>query len=246
MEFTYNESRTCKRGIIFTRTIFLLFHLFSIYYDYDNIKKDKYFTYYLFTILSIFMSLCNNIRYEYAHYKILGYTFASHEEFIEWKNKHQFKNISFLLLFFEQGIHIWFFVETCTTFEIRTERLFYCISILIIYIYTILTTVLMVGVFIFCCSLNISMMDFFLSNDHRNYNHNENPNREHDQVLNNSHSINTLNIVIYVDNTKECCICLDKNNNEWIRTQCNHEFHKTCINGWYETTNTCPICRHSL
>ena len=249
MEFTYNESRTCKRGIIFTRTIFLLLHLFSIYYDYDNIKKDKYFTYYLFTILSIFLSLCNNIRYEYAHYKILGYTFTSLEEFTQWKEKHQFKNISYVLIVFELSMHIYFVINTITTFSIDKRQILYSVSYLIIYTYTMITTVIMICIFIVCCSLNLYMSicsSFWNYNSNSNPNPNPNLNGERDAVLNNVHSINTLNIVIYIDDKKECCICLDKNNNEWIRTQCNHEFHKTCINSWYETTNTCPVCRHNL
>lgn len=245
MEFTYNESRKCKRSIIVTKIIFLLFHFFSVCYDYNNIKKDKYFTYYLLTLLSIFMSICNNIRYEYAYYKISGYIFTSPGEFIQWKNKNQLKNILCLLLFFEQGTHVWFVIETITSFRIVTEHLFYCVSILIIYAYTLITIILALGVFIFCCIFNFSMIEIYLLHER----HDRNMNISDSQVLNNvdnTNNINVLNTVIYIDNTKECCICLDKNNNEWIRTQCNHEFHKTCINNWYNTVNTCPVCRSNL
>ena len=248
MEFTYNESRSCKHRIICIRSLFLLFHLFSIYYDFNNIQKDKYFTYYLLTLLSIFLCICNNIRYEYAHFKILGYTFTSRHEFIQWKKTRHLKYLTLFLSCYEQGIHIFFFIQTITTFNFFKEKVCYFISCLILYIYTVLTTIVLIGIFIFCCSLNISMIDFFLSNEINNRNRNSESDQsdQSDQILNNMNNINIINNVIYIDEKKECCICLDKTNNEWIRTQCNHEFHKTCINDWYRTKNTCPICRSNL
>ena len=47
----------------------------------------------------------------------------------------------------------------------------------------------------------------------------------------------------------ECAICLDDEipQNSIARTQCNHYFHKDCINDWVETgNNTCPICRSRI
>lgn len=52
----------------------------------------------------------------------------------------------------------------------------------------------------------------------------------------------------------ECCICCEKvKPNEYIRElNCNHTFHKKCIDKWLlhtmkerETVN-CPICRHTI
>jgi hypothetical protein len=249
MEFTYNNNRRCKKRIIFTKIAILLFNLFSIYYDYDNIKKDKFFTYYLLTLLSSFLSLCNSIRYEYAYYKILGHTFRSPEEFLQWKNEQRFKNITFILIVFEQSTHLYFVINTVTTFNVDKTQILYSTSYLIIYVYTILITTIMLSILIFCCLLDIFIRFVSLiQNCIPNHNPNPNPNRNGQQepVLNSINSINTLDTVIYIDDKKECCICLDKNNNEWIRTQCNHDFHKTCINDWYKTKNTCPVCRNNL
>lgn len=249
MEFTYNESRLCKRKIITIRSAFLLFHLFSIYYDFNNIEKDKYFTYYLLTLLSIFLCICNSIRYEYAYNKILGHTFESHEEFIEWKKTHSLKYLTVFLDGYEKGISIFFFVNTITIFSFFKKSIFYDVSCFIIYIYTALTTVVLIACCCFCCSLNISMIDCFLSNDIYN------DNSESIEPLNTISTINTIsaisaintiNTVIYIDDKKECCICLDKNMTDWVRTPCDHEFHKKCINDWYNTKNTCPICRSNL
>lgn len=239
MEFTYNESRTCKHKILTIRSAFFLFHLFSIYYDYNNIEKDKYFTYYLLTLLSIFLCICNNIRYEYGYSKIIGRTFASHEEFIQWKKIHSLKYLTLLFNCYEKGISIFFFVVTISKFRFFEKKVFFDVSCFIIYIDTVVSTVVIIGICIFCCSLNISMIDFFLSNDSYDYNDNS----ESIEMINN---INTIDNVIYIDDTKECCICLDKNINEWVSTSCNHEFHKECINDWRKTKNTCPICRSNL
>lgn len=39
-----------------------------------------------------------------------------------------------------------------------------------------------------------------------------------------------------------CSICLDTlDNNDIIKTNCNHIFHKSCLINW---TKNCPICRH--
>lgn len=42
----------------------------------------------------------------------------------------------------------------------------------------------------------------------------------------------------------ECPICFDPLDSEAKLTlKCNHVFHETCIQGWFERQPTCPICR---
>lgn len=46
-----------------------------------------------------------------------------------------------------------------------------------------------------------------------------------------------------------CSICRgDIENGDIIRTinTCNHSFHQTCIDKWFEDKNTCPVCRCNL
>ncbi len=55
------------------------------------------------------------------------------------------------------------------------------------------------------------------------------------------------NIIYLKQNIGECVICLDdidifeniKNLN------CNHKFHKECIDLWLQEKNTCPLCRQN-
>jgi SUMO ligase MMS21 Smc5/6 complex component len=44
----------------------------------------------------------------------------------------------------------------------------------------------------------------------------------------------------------ECSICLEVNNNQIIKTACNHEFHEKCLFEWMKISMTCPICRGGI
>jgi hypothetical protein len=49
----------------------------------------------------------------------------------------------------------------------------------------------------------------------------------------------------------ECSICQDhtppNNEVEWrILRHCNHRFHRSCIDTWFERNAHCPVCRHDI
>jgi hypothetical protein len=49
-----------------------------------------------------------------------------------------------------------------------------------------------------------------------------------------------------LNETKECLICIEnfKDDDDVIKIECNHIFHKNCIKSWLcEESNKCPICR---
>ena len=47
-----------------------------------------------------------------------------------------------------------------------------------------------------------------------------------------------------IENNDECTICLSNDlDNEWVKLNCQHIFHRTCISEWLSINNTCPICR---
>jgi len=51
---------------------------------------------------------------------------------------------------------------------------------------------------------------------------------------------------LHLNENKECLICIEDFNDEddVIKIQCNHIFHKNCIKSWVcEESNKCPICR---
>jgi hypothetical protein len=49
----------------------------------------------------------------------------------------------------------------------------------------------------------------------------------------------------------ECSICQDhagpNNQTEWrILRHCNHRFHRSCIDTWFQRNAHCPVCRHDI
>ena len=46
----------------------------------------------------------------------------------------------------------------------------------------------------------------------------------------------------------ECSICLEqyKLNEKIIQLDCDHIFHKECLNLWLKKNNSCPICRDNI
>ena len=51
---------------------------------------------------------------------------------------------------------------------------------------------------------------------------------------------------------KECIICFEELNKEpqsgnnidfFVKTPCNHKFHKKCLRDWMVEKNECPVCR---
>ncbi|XP_010532451.1 PREDICTED: RING-H2 finger protein ATL81-like [Tarenaya hassleriana] len=51
------------------------------------------------------------------------------------------------------------------------------------------------------------------------------------------------------DQAMECSICLSELSDEYtVRfiTPCHHAFHTDCIDLWFESHKTCPVCRYEL
>lgn len=47
---------------------------------------------------------------------------------------------------------------------------------------------------------------------------------------------------------KDCSICMSEiQKNEYVRTLgCTHYFHKKCVDRWFKTNMTCPMCRTNV
>ena len=44
-------------------------------------------------------------------------------------------------------------------------------------------------------------------------------------------------------NLEECSICLNKIENDFYKTDCNHRFHRKCYEKWMNYNINCPLCR---
>ena len=51
-----------------------------------------------------------------------------------------------------------------------------------------------------------------------------------------------------VKSSQECSVCLEKfvKNDDIIRTECHHMFHKSCLETNLIFSNSCPLCRKGI
>ncbi|XP_037923113.1 E3 ubiquitin-protein ligase RHA2B-like [Hermetia illucens] len=47
----------------------------------------------------------------------------------------------------------------------------------------------------------------------------------------------------YVDNSRECTICISNITSDLTYLDCGHAFHRRCIRKWLNTSDTCPNCK---
>jgi hypothetical protein len=225
--FVYDEKRSCKICLLFTKFMFFIFHFVSLCLCFDYIEKRN-IGYYTITILSICMCICNNIYYEYGYIKNYERRFASLETFMEWNQNRKMPRLTCSLECFETVTHSVFFVKSWSIginpFE-NEKLILYRLSCLFLNLYTIILLFILCCACICVCSIDISSRIFSISY----------VNRSQQQPMN-----------VCIDEQKECCICMDKNTQEWIETPCVHSFHRECLNGWIQTNRTCPICRSPL
>ena len=66
---------------------------------------------------------------------------------------------------------------------------------------------------------------------------------EHNHICDNCVFVNHLNKKTLED-IGDCSICLKKMYcNDSVKTECDHTFHKMCIETWLKSKDTCPLCR---
>ena len=73
------------------------------------------------------------------------------------------------------------------------------------------------------------------------------------QTINNeiyNYRYNTVKIINDFEN-EDCSICLEKlydqeNNKEIISLECNHLFHKECVDPWIINNRNCPLCKRNI
>jgi hypothetical protein len=105
---------------------------------------------------------------------------------------------------------------------------------------------------LFCISYTIATACKICSNynnDNDNDNNNDNDNDNEQTLLPDTSQIKK-EIIKFTEemNDKECSICLEefKKDEELTEIECNHYFHSECINDWFKSNGTCPLCRLGL
>ena len=49
-----------------------------------------------------------------------------------------------------------------------------------------------------------------------------------------------------INSNEGCSICLSKVNKPICKTKCGHNYHITCIKGWLDKNDSCPLCREKI
>ena len=115
------------------------------------------------------------------------------------------------------------------------------------------------------CIKSIQNMCIYLINNNNNNNNNNTDSHENtynsdsdDEDYNyNPVKIKIINVNDFIINmddynelkTENCSICIElieNDNNEIIKLNCNHVFHKDCLSPWLVNENTCPLCRQTV
>lgn len=83
-----------------------------------------------------------------------------------------------------------------------------------------------------------SDVDYDSDVDYESYNISDN-----DDELESVSDLNSL--IITSDQIKNdvCVICFCQLHETVIQTKCNHQYHLTCIEQWYQIKNLCPLCK---
>ena len=227
-EFIYDDYRICKKLDVFFKFIGLIFYTTSLTMCYK-----PYF--YIIMIFAMFLSIINNIRYEYAHFKRYGTIFSSINEYDIWKKK-QYPRSRVFFSTIELVIKIVFFAKT---FPPQFEFMNLCEigkSIFNIHIFILFT--------VYAITFVISM--YILSSIYLyDYCHSISVIQRNTVPCSSSGSVTFPIPILTIDNqNEECCICLDVDNIQiWSILPCGHKFHGSCISTWLLTNQTCPVCR---
>ena len=219
-EFIYDDRRIYQKLYVFFKFIGLIFYSMTLRTCYK-----PYF--YIGMIIAMFLSMMNNMRYEYAHFKRYETTFSSLNEYSIWKNKLWPKSKIFFAMI-ELSIKTAYFIKTfppqCHFDNICEigESIFKIHILFLFAIYIIFGIFSIFLLWTICCNNYSQRVPFINQN-------------------------NTVPLLISISEREECCICLDVDNiRMWSILPCGHKFHMLCISTWLRFNQTCPVCRLSV
>jgi hypothetical protein len=202
--------------------------------------NDKLFSWFCMVSGTMFVSICNTLRYEYAFYKVYGTTFQSIDAFKSWKTQQKphiktvLDCVEFILkaVYFYKSLPLTFSMYDDTDDKKFSECVF-CGTLLKLHV-----MIIMAG---------YSVVVLFLTGIYTDFAFRRLSSPRQPMDAQNQNAITAVRpIAIVIDNETECCICLEKNENHWITAHCTHAFHAKCILEWEQRNQSCPICRSNL
>jgi len=163
MEFTLVDNRRCQIVNILVRCIFFIFDIICILYSYESIEINNLFYLYCATLVTIFASIANLIRYELIYWNNKGRIFETKEEYKLWKNTN-LPNIKYSFTAIESVCKIALLYYS----QMMKEENMYYISILIMQLNAIAILIIFGLFFIYALFTTICNPYFFIKPDKNN------------------------------------------------------------------------------
>ncbi len=230
-EFRYDDRRCCSK-------IFILFKIIGCIFYTTTLSTCDKTDIYIVMITSMFLSILNDIRYEYYHFIKLGTIFSSLNDFEKWK-RSILPQLKMIFSGIEFAIKLLFLIKNFPPeFDFSVKNLCkFGDSIFKTHILILFSLYFIIGAF--SCMI---ITCFYYPNLNQNT-ISQNTNSQRQRLV-----ITLPNPIILKNlQTEECSICMDLDNtNNWIILSCGHKFHNSCIVQWVNTQQTCPICRHNI
>lgn len=181
---------------------------------------------FIVSFIFFFAGFLCDVYYLYIYIRKYGRIFHSREAFSFWKNTFfasNFKTVLRILFYVSNIINI----IALSKNDFRVDNSNLCVNVFLFFF--ISETMLVIVIFLIYLSIMLC---------HRTYHHPQ-PIIEAPQIV-----IDLQTVTQPIDS--ECSICLDQNEEEWVKTKCEHKFHKKCIEEWYKIKDKCPICRETM
>ena len=226
-QLIYNNSRYLSK-------IYILLKMFGLVFYTTMLSGCPSPILYFIMNGLMFLSIANNVRYEYKHFQKYGTTFTSVAEFDTWIITMSSK-FSIWISITEVGMKIWYFIDI---FPPQYEFNTLCDigkNVLMIHIFAIFVIYYIIIIILLIALWFIYYYDDDVQSNSQEYN--DSSLREISITLLPPISLNTIS-------NEECCICMDNENTQQMTVlPCRHAFHIACIRRWLILKNTCPVCR---
>jgi len=220
-DFIYDDRRIFSRIYVLLKFFGIIFYLSTLLTCYKP-------NFYIGMVFVMFLSIINNIRYEYAHFTRYGTTFSSLTEYNNWKNELWPKSKIFFHTI-EISIKTAYFVKTFPPEFVNNNNL--CeigenvLKIQILGTFIVYGILMILSIFVIFMVYCVDCFSHIPA------------------ILREKKSLQFQTVVI-PNQTDECCICLDTDNTlVWSILPCGHKFHNSCVSTWLHSHQTCPVCR---
>lgn len=243
VHFIYDDHRFFSKMYVFLKSLGIVLYITTLTRCADPL-------FYIIMNGVMCLSTANSARYEFQHYQRYGTVFTSIREYNEWKSS-LWPKTRLVFSTTELTIKVVYFIYA---FPPQFEFSNACNigkSIFMIHVFAV-----MFIYFISCIFTSWIYCSAGYSNhtraEHVNIRNETNIFANVSTNMVSSYTVTLIFPVDFVEDNRECCICLDSNETStstttsplpWVELPCKHMFHRECVSRWLVTHDTCPVCR---